>query len=84
MRNAIFWVVTPCSSIEMYLLFRVQELTNQETRHKRALLKYCDVLDGNASNNLWVLDLMLGLLDIQQVEFTITYCSLGLTVIILR
>jgi hypothetical protein len=25
--------------------------------------KYCDVLAGNASNNFWVLDFMLGLLD---------------------
>jgi hypothetical protein len=35
--------------------------------------KYCDVLPGNASNNLWVLDFMLGLLDIHQAEFTLTY-----------
>jgi hypothetical protein len=39
---------------------------------------YCDVLPGIASNNLWVLDFMLGLLNIHQAEFTINYYSLNL------
>jgi hypothetical protein len=34
---------------------------------------YCHVLPGNASNNLWVLGFMPGLLDIHQAEFTINY-----------
>jgi hypothetical protein len=33
--------------------------------------RYCDVLSGNASSNLWILDFMLDLLVIQQAEFTI-------------
>jgi hypothetical protein len=29
---------------------------------------YCGALPGNETNNLWVLDLTLGLLDIRQAE----------------
>jgi hypothetical protein len=45
---------------------------------------YCDVLPGNASNNLWILDFMLGLLVIYQPEFRLNYYSLNFTVITQR
>jgi hypothetical protein len=37
------------------------------------IVLYCDVLPVNSSNNLWILDFMLDLLDTHQAEFTITY-----------
>jgi hypothetical protein len=40
---------------------------------------HCDVLPGNASNNLWILDLMLGLLDISSGGITINDNTLNIT-----
>jgi hypothetical protein len=46
--------------------------------------KYCDVLAGNASSNLWILDFMLDLLDISSGGITLNYYSLNLTINTLR
>jgi hypothetical protein len=48
------------------------------------ILKYCDVLAGNASNIMWALDFMLDLFDKSSGGITVTYYTHNLTVNTLR
>jgi hypothetical protein len=50
---------------------------NQLRVYKFSLL-YCDVLPGNASNNLWILDFMLCLLDKSSGGITVNYYTLNI------